>query len=220
MSLLKVMLVDDHVLVREGLRQLLLTFKNIDVVCEAGDGEEAIIKAGEIKPDIVILDISMPKSSGIQVIREIKKVTPETQILVLSMHADEQYVRESLKRGASGYILKQSAPDELRAALQFIADGQIYLSPAISKSVVKDWLSQKAKREDGTEKSERLSIREREIVGLLTDGYSNKEIAERLFISVKTVETHRHRIMTKLNLKSLAALVKYAMHVGIDNYEK
>jgi DNA-binding NarL/FixJ family response regulator len=218
MSKLEIVLVDDHVMVREGLRHLLLTFKNIEVVGEAGDGQEAIALIREKQPDVVILDLSMPKLSGVDAIGEIKKIAPDTQILILSMYANEEYIRQTMKSGASGYLLKQSASEELKAALHFIANGQIYLSPAISKSVVHGWLSPKASGATDAEKG-LVSKREKQIIKLLAEGYSNKKIAEQLFISVKTVETHRHHIMEKLELDSFAALVKYAIKEKIIENE-
>jgi len=219
MTEMTVILVDDHVMVREGLRQLLLTFPGITVIDEAGDGQEAVKKIRDKQPDIVILDISMPKLNGIEAIIEIKKVAPETQILVLSMHDKKDYIHQAIKNGAAGYLLKASASDELRSALQFIGKGQIYLSPAISKSVVDGWLLPKTQTMVEDESESPLSRRERQIIKLLAEGYSNKKIADELYISIKTVETHRHHIMEKLDLDSFADLVKYAIKEKLIEFE-
>jgi len=211
MSKTTIILVDDHVLIREGLSQLLLTFENINVVGEASDGYEAIKLAEKLKPDIMIVDISMPKLRGVEAIKEIKRVSPLTRILVLSMHDREEYIKQSLKNGASGYILKNSASEELKSALKFVLNGQIYLSPAISKSIVSNWLSESIAGGGKKGRDGLLTNREREVLKLLAEGYSNKEVANLLHVSVKTIETHRYRIMEKLELKNFAALVKYAI---------
>jgi len=211
MSKTTIILVDDHVLIREGLSQLLLTFENVNVVGEASDGYEAIKLAEKLKPDIMIVDISMPKLRGVEAIKEIKRVSPLTRILVLSMHDREEYIKQSLKNGASGYILKNSASEELKSALKFVLKGQIYLSPAISKSIVSNWLSESIAGGGKKDREGLLTNREREVLKLLAEGYRNKEIANLLHVSVKTIETHRYRIMEKLELQNFAALVKYAI---------
>lgn len=209
-----VILVDDHVIVREGLSHLLLSFKGVSVVGEAGDGYEAIALAEKLQPDIVILDISMPKMRGIEAIREIKRVAPDCKILVLSMFGNEEYIRQSLKNGASGYMLKDAASSELKSAITFIQRGDLYLSPAISRTIVDNWLDDVISRPYEGIKSP-LSNRELEVLKLLAEGWSNKEIAEFLHISIKTVETHRHRIMEKLKLKNITDLVKYALRTKL-----
>jgi DNA-binding NarL/FixJ family response regulator len=206
----RVLLVDDHVLVREGLRELLMTFEQVEVIGEAGDGFEAIEKVRADPPDVVILDIAMPRMRGVEAVVEIKKIAPETRVLVLSMYAKEEYIRQTLQSGASGYLLKESASVELKSALSFVMQDRIYISPGISHSVVDSWLGGAGSGSDSVKK-EPLTPREREVVKLLAEGYSNKEAAAALFISPKTVETHRYRIMEKLKLKSFADLVKYAI---------
>lgn len=205
---LSIVLADDHALVREGLKHLLLTFKNVQVVGEAGDGFEAIRKADELKPDIMILDISMPQLRGIEAIKEIKRCSPETKVLILSMYKNSEYIRQTLQYGASGYILKESASDELRKAISYLAEDQVYLSPAISKTVVASWLNESKKpRNDRAP----LTKREQEVLKLLAEGNTNRQVAEKLYISIKTAETHRAHISEKLQMKSLADLVKYAI---------
>ncbi|MBN2001576.1 response regulator transcription factor [candidate division KSB1 bacterium] len=204
-----VLLVDDHLLVRKGLRQLLMTFKNVEVIGEADDGMQAVEAVRQQKPDIVFLDIQMPRMRGVEAVHVIKKESPSTHIIMLSMYSKEDYIRETFKKGASGFVLKQSAPDELQAAITHVMRGEIYLSPTIARSVVDDWL-----RKDldlGGNEKHLLTPRETEILKLLAEGFSNKEIAKQLYISNKTVETHRHNIMEKLNLESFADLVKYAI---------
>lgn len=211
MSKYSIVLVDDHTLVREGLRQLLLTIDYVNVIGQVGDGYEAIKLAEKLQPDIMIVDISMPKLRGVEAIKEIKRVSSETRILVLSMHDREEYIKHSLRNGASGYILKNSASEELKSALKFVLNDQIYLSPAISKSIVTDWLYKSAGDDVKKDHSGLLTNRETEVLKLLAEGYSNKEVAANLHISVKTIETHRYRIMNKLELDNFAALIKYAI---------
>ncbi len=213
MDKITVFLVDDHLLVRKGLRQLLLTFENVKVVGEADDGLAALEAIREKKPDIVILDIQMPRLGGVEVVHLIKKESPATRVIMLSMYSKDEYIRETLKNGASGYLLKQSAPDELRSAITHVMEDKIFLSPYIARSVVDDWLRD-GKVITGSKKPA-LTPREIEVLKLLAEGFSNKEIAKQLFISVKTVETHRHNIMEKLDLDNFADLIKYAIKNGL-----
>lgn len=214
MDKIKIVLADDHTLVREGLRELLQSMSDMTVVGEAGDGLEAIEITKKHQPDVLIIDIAMPKMKGIEAIKEIKRSFPDIQILVLSMHSKTEYVRQTLKNGASGYMLKQSASEELKAAIIAILNGDIYLSPAISKSIIEEWKKDTEQKAALGAKLENLTDRERAVLKLLSEGYSNKSAAELLHISIKTVETHRHRIMQKLNLNSFADLVKYAIKEG------
>ncbi len=219
MEKIRAVLADDHALVRAGLRELLQALNNVTVVGEAGDGIEAIEQAKGLHPDILILDIQMPLMGGIEAIREIKRISPETQILVLSMHSKEEYVRQTLKNGASGYLLKQSASDDLKNAIAAITSGSIYLSPSISRSIVSAWLKEGDVKTAVKSAEGELTEREKGVLKLLAEGLSNKRIAELLHISVKTVETHRHRIMDKLKLHSVADLVKYAIKEGLTELE-
>ncbi len=209
MAKYSIILVDDHTMVREGLRQLLMTFPDVSVIAEGGNGYEAIELAQEHHPDIMIIDISMPKLRGVEAIMEIKAVSPETKILVLSMYDHEEYIKQSLKNGASGYLLKNSASEELMTAIQQVTRGEMYLSPPISRQIVSAWVSDT--NLTGTSVESPLTNREAQVLKLLAEGYSNKQVAEMLHVSIKTVETHRYRIMEKLELDSFAALVKYAI---------
>ncbi len=210
MDNLKVILADDHQIVREGIAHLLESFGNMEIVGQAGDGHEAIRITVELQPDILILDITMPKLRGVEVISEVRSHSPKTKIIILSMHNKEVYIKECMKNGASAYLLKESAVNELKSAIDYVIHDQIYLSPAISKGVVKDWLTPQT-----VEDASPLTVREKEILKLLAEGHSNKEIAAMLFISPKTVETHRHRINEKLNLGNVADLVRYAIKEGL-----
>ncbi len=210
----KVVLVDDHVLVRSGLHQLLLSFERYDIVGEAGDGVQAIEVVRTLQPDVVLLDISMPKKRGLEAIREIKQAAPACKVLILSMYDREQYVRESMKNGADGYLLKGSDTDELRMALIHVLNGDPYISPSVSKPFVSEWIhSGKGGEQIGAEVE--LTEREKSVMKLLAEGYANKEVAEMLHISVKTVETHRSRILEKTGVRNLAELVKYAIRKGM-----
>ncbi len=209
MAKFSIILVDDHTMVREGLRQLLMTFPDVSVIAEGGNGYEAIELAQEHQPDIMIIDISMPKLRGVEAIIEIKAVSPETKILVLSMYDHEEYIKQSLKNGASGYLLKNSASEELMTAIQQVTRGEMYLSPPISRQIVSSWVSDT--NLSGASVESPLTNREAQVLKLLAEGYSNKQVAEMLHVSIKTVETHRYRIMEKLELDNFAALVKYAI---------
>jgi len=211
MSKQTLIIADDHQILREALRNLLVSMdRNIDVIGEAGDGLETIDKVQQLQPDLLILDISMPKMRGIEAIKEIKRVSPDTKILVLSMHNKNEYIKQALKNGASGYLLKGSAAEELFSAIKYVSEGKVYLSPAISKSVISDWLTEKDVANE-TSSADKITEREKEVLKLIAEGYSNKQIAKLLHISTKTVETHRYRIMEKLHLKNIADLVKYAL---------
>ena len=211
MDKLTVVLADDHSIVREGIGRLVESFGNIEIIGHAVDGYEAVQLTAQLRPHIVILDISMPKLHGVEAVREIKQRSPETKVIMLSMHNKDRYIKDCMRNGASAYLLKESAVKELKDAIDYVLNDQVYLSPTISKNVVKDWLSPKAH----TDIPGPLTLREREILKLLAEGHTNKEIAGMLFISPKTVETHRHHINEKLNLGNLADLVRYAIREGL-----
>jgi DNA-binding NarL/FixJ family response regulator len=210
----RVVIADDHTLVRKGLKSLLKANKEYDVVGEAENGIEAIRTIRDLQPDIVLLDLSMPKMDGISVIREIKQVEPDTRILALTMYTREEYVLDAFNSGADGYCLKSSSHEELLLAMKSILAGKFYVSPEISGKVLEGFL-------EGTkhirEKSswDTLTQREREVLKLVGEGYQNKEIADLLCISVKTVEKHRANIMQKLDLHSASALTAYAIEKGL-----
>jgi DNA-binding NarL/FixJ family response regulator len=206
---IKVIIADDHTLVREGIKSLLSDVEGIEVIAETGDGEETLLKTSTFKPDILILDISMPKVSGIRFCEKIKEISPETKIIILSMHFSKEYVREAFKYGAKGYILKDSSFTELEFAIKSVYGGNMYISPKISQILVEDYL-------DLLENPlEILTERQKEILKLIAEGYSIKEIANRLNLSVKTVETHKSQIMDKLGIYDIPGLVKYAIKHGL-----
>ncbi len=211
MSSYRVVLADDHALFRGGVRRILEEIKGVEVIGEAGDGLALLELLKTTTPDLVVLDISMPNLRGLEAIREIKKLQPRTHVLMLTMHKEGDYLSQALTAGASGYLLKQEADPELVNAVQTIRLGKTYLSPHIS-DLVPDLL--RRRQEPGGLPKEVLTHREREIVKLLVDGKTSKEIAELLYISLRTVQNHRANIMHKLNIKRTADLVKYALHKG------
>ncbi len=215
---IKVLLAEDHTIVRKGLRSLLEPVADIVVVGEAENGRDAVEQAERSNPDIVVMDHAMPVLNGLEATRQIKRRQPEIKILILTMHTNEEYVFQFLKAGASGYLVKQSAPDELVAAIRAIADGQSFLSPSISKSLIEEFVRQT--QGQGTDDSYALlTEREREVLQLVAEGQTNNEIGDELHISVKTAAVHRTNIMNKLGLHSMADLTKYAIRKGIIDLE-
>lgn len=210
---IKVILAEDHTLMREGLRALLEKHPDIGVVGEAETGREAVGLAGSCRPDIVIMDVSMPDLNGIDATGRIMERENPPKVIALSMHADRRFVERMLQAGASGYLLKNCAARELVFAIREVAGGRLYLSPGIAGGVVRTYLAHLGER-DRAQKSE-LTAREREIVQLIAEGRATKRIAEMLNLSPKTVESHRRRIMEKLNLSGLAELTKYAIREGL-----
>ncbi|HOZ22908.1 MAG TPA: response regulator transcription factor [bacterium] len=210
-----IMIADDHALLREGLRSLLSSYPQFQVIGEAEDGLTAVSTALQLKPDVLLLDIAMPNMRGIEAILEIKRLEPGIRILVLSMHDREEYVFNAMKNGADGYILKKSAAAELVAALNHVLSGEIYLSPAISRHVVKNWLRDEEKMDGANRAGLEITERERTVLKLIAEGHSNKEVANLLHISAKTVETHRARLMDKLELRTVPDLVRYAIKSGL-----
>jgi two-component system response regulator NreC len=202
-----ILLADDHTILRAGLKMMLNAQPDMEVVGEAQDGRQAIQEAQRLLPDIILMDITMSDMSGIEATRQIKKLLPEIKVLVLTMHENEEYVFQALRAGASGYMLKEAADTELITALHAIHSGQFYLSPTAQSVMVGDYLQK--------DSYSNLTEREREILKLVAEGYTNNQIAERLVISPKTVDTHRTHVMDKLNLHSRAELVKYAMRRGL-----
>ncbi|HEY6191219.1 MAG TPA: response regulator transcription factor [Bacteroidota bacterium] len=210
MGKIRVVLADDHSLVREGFRSLLHEDASIDVVGEAENGQDAVLVVKKKLPDVVVLDISMPVLNGVQATVQIHKFNPKIRVLILSMHRDEEYVREVFQAGASGYILKQTTGTDLIKAIKEVNRGNAYLSPAIATTMVSDYREIVAGRKSGG-KQAGLTNRETQVLQLIAEGNSNKEIAERLFISVKTVETHRLKIMNLLHIHDVAGLTRYAI---------
>ena len=215
----KILLADDHKITRQGLRSLLEKQPDMKVVAEAEDGREAVRLARELHPDVVIMDVSMPDLNGMAATRQILGKSKKVKIIALSMHSDTLFISEMLKSGASGYLLKDCAFEELREAIRTVIAGNIYLSPAISDVVVDDYLHRLSKT-GPSDSGEVLTDREREVLQLMAEGKSTKQIARELYISVKTVETHRRQIMNKLNIHTVAELTKYAIRKGLTSLEK
>jgi DNA-binding NarL/FixJ family response regulator len=210
---IRILLVDDHQMIRDGLRHLLKLQKDMDVLAEAEDGRSAVQLAGKLKPDVVILDVAMPDLNGIEAARQIRSLYPEVRIVALSMHSDRRFIAEMLKAGATGYLLKDSAFEELAQAVRTVAAGRTYLSPQITGSIVEDYVQRLPNGRDSV--ASILTPREREVLQLLAEGQSTKQIAGRLHVSVKTIETHRRQLMEKLNLHSVAELTKFAIREGL-----
>ena len=213
MAALRILLADDHTLVRQGLRKVLEERPEWQVVAEAGDGRDAVRLAEQHKPDVAVLDVAMPLLNGIEATRQITRRVPQTRILVLSMYSDEAYVTQMLKAGATGYLLKDSADVDLLQAVQAVSQGKSFFSPAVARLMSDDYARQRG--ENLVDRYESLSDREREIFQIVAEGKTNKEIAALLFISPSTVETHRARIMEKLDLHSAAEIVLYAVRRGV-----
>src|SRR5688572_2545404 len=247
---MKVLLADDHRIVREGLKSLLQAQNDMEVVAEAGDGREAMEMAEEFGPDVVVMDVAMPHLNGIEATRRLMSDHPDTKVVALSMHSDRRYVAEALRAGASGYLLKDGAFDELVMAIRAVVSNRVYLSPRVAGLVVDDYIRRlpgeekqpaqrqgqaaiarqggdegedahcrPARREDRSSAFDKLTPREREVLQLMAEGYATKEIAGRLHVSVKTVETHRRQIMDKLDMHSVAELTKYAIREGLTTLE-
>jgi DNA-binding NarL/FixJ family response regulator len=210
----KIVIAEDHTILREGLRALLSSQEDLEVVGEAGDGREAIRQVEKLTPDLILMDLSMPKMNGIEAIREIRRRVPETRILALTVHKAEEFILEVLQSGADGYIPKDASSNELVMAIKSILLGKRYLSPSVSNFVIEGYLESKRTSEPTTP-WDKLTKREREILKLIAEGHKNKEIADYLCISVKTVEKHRANLMKKLDLHSAAALTAYAMERGL-----
>ena len=215
---IRIMLVDDHKMIRDGLRSLIEKQNDMEVVGEAADGQNAVLTARKLSPEVIVIDIGMPELNGIEAARQITALKCKPKVIGLSMHADRRYVAQMLKAGASGYILKDSAFEELVQAIETVAKGRTYLSPQIAGTVL-DEFKRTAKKDDGSVFSV-LTGREREVLQQISEGCSTKEIASSLSVSVKTVETHRRQIMEKLDLHSVAELTKYAIKEGLTELEK
>lgn len=217
--MVRIMVVDDHAVVRSGLMSLLDGKGGLQVVGEAADGDEAIEKAARLRPDVVLMDLSMPHGKdGLTATKELKKELADTAVLILTMHDDEEYLFRAIQAGASGYILKSAPHDELLAAIRSVATGDAYLYPTATKRLMSEYID-KLKNGESAGTYESLSEREKEILAWTAKGYSNKEIAEQLIISVKTVESHKSNLMEKLGLKTRPELVKFALKKGLLHFE-
>ncbi len=214
---LKIMIADDHDIIREGIKNILKEHKEYEVVEEARDGREAVDKAGKIKPDILLLDISMPKINGLDTIGQIKHVSPDTKILIISVHKANAYIVKAFRAGAKGYLQKENAGEELLPALRKIASGSVYLTGAVSEYIIGKVINE---IEGKPHKETLLTDREQEIMQLVADGKSAKEIAKVLFISPRTVENYKNSLLKKLGLKKTADLIKYAIKHGIVDIDE
>ncbi len=215
MTPVRVLLVDDHAVVRAGLRMLLSADGELEIVGEAENGAEGVRLAAKLSPDVVLMDISMPDMNGIEATRRIKEQCPEIAVLALTMHEDDQYFFEMLAAGASGYVPKRAAPNDLISAIHAVQRGGVFLFPSVARLLVKDYLQRTEQTSGAGHSFDVLTDREREVLILIAQGRSNGEIADRLVISIKTVNRHRENIMAKLNLHSRVELVRYAIEKGL-----
>ncbi|MEH0018226.1 MAG: response regulator transcription factor [Desulfobacter sp.] len=215
MKTIKVLVAEDHTIVRKGLCALLLAEPDIEVVGEAENGRQVIEMAARFEPDVVLMDISMPELNGMDATRQLKKKYPNLNILILSMHTSQEYIFETLRAGASGYLIKRSAPTDLIKAIHAAHKGESFLSPSVSKKVITGFIRQQEGRPPEPKGLERLSGREREVLQLIAEGHTNREIADQLFVSSKTVEAHRTNIQKKLGIAGTAELTKYAVRKGL-----
>ncbi len=207
---MKILIADDHGIVRGGLRLLLDRQPDLEVVAEATDGVEAVEQAQATRPDLCVLDVSMPRLTGLQAARQIKAHLPDTQVLMLSMHDDERYVFDALQAGASGYVLKRDVDEALLDAVRAVGRDEAFVTGAVERSLIRDWMS------DGSKgPQEPLSPREQEVLKLISEAYTNKEIAETLHLAEKTVESHRGNILRKLGMRDRVELVRYAIRRGL-----
>ena len=215
--MIRVLLADDHTIVRQGVRMVLEAMGDISVVAEAEDGQAAVQLAGQLRPDVAVVDLTMPRLNGVEAIRQIRRDCPSTEVVVLSVHDSEAYVVQALRAGAAGYVLKRNAATELAAAIRAAHAGQAYLHPSVARRVIDDYLSRIHSSSDSTvsEPHERLTPREREVLQLAAEGHTTRAIAGLLCLSTKTVEHHRASIMTKLGLHGQTELVKYAIRAGL-----
>lgn len=222
MGKIRVLLVDDHAILREGIRFLLTGSGEVDVVGEAGDGIEAIEMVAKLQPDAVLMDISMPRMNGIEATKELKKRQPNLPVLILSMYDSDEYVVPILKAGAAGYVLKRAAAQDLVSALKAVVSGQVILDPTVAQTVMANLagagagtLPQRERDEAAVQALEQLTEREREVLTLIAQGLTNQEIADKLYISIKTVQAHRANLMEKLDLHAAVDLTKFAIRSGL-----
>ncbi|TAK30070.1 MAG: response regulator transcription factor [Chloroflexota bacterium] len=213
MNRIRVLLADDHTVVRAGIRTLLDSEPDMEVIGEASNGREAVRKVGELRPDVVVMDIAMPELDGMKATRELIARQPDIRVVVLTMHDDEEYFFEVLNAGAMGYVLKNAAPTDLVTAIRTVSQGNVFLYPTVAKLLVQDFVRRGAP--DDRPSSDGLTDRELEVLRLIAEGRTNQEIADNLCLSINTVQVHRAHIMEKLDLHNRAALVKYAIKKGL-----
>lgn len=214
MQAIGVLIADDHTILRKGICALLEREKDLKIVGEAEDGRETVAKVEQLRPDVVVIDITMPGLNGIEATRQIKKRFPETKILTLSIHESEEFVFQTLRAGASGYLIKKTVPEDLICAIKAVYRGESYLSPAISKTVIEHYI-RTAEQSLEEDPYETLTDREREVLQMIAEGGSNRQIADHLCLSIKTIQTHRNNIMEKLDIHSTADLTRYALRKGL-----
>lgn len=212
---IRVMIADDHTVVRQGIRNVLEEVEGLEVVGEAGDGDEALALARELRPDVVLLDVTMPGRTGLEVTRELRSDEIESGILILSMHDDPEYVLQAVRAGADGYVLKDVTPAELRKAIQTVHEGREYFAERVTHQLSVG-LRAELEREQRKSRLESLTARETEVLVHVAEGLTNREIAEKLEISPRTVETHRERLMTKLRIRTVAGLTRFVVEEGLD----
>ena len=219
MTSIRILLADDHVLMRRGMRAWLQSMPQVEVVGEASDGREALHLIAKVQPDVVLMDIGMPRLNGLEVTLQVTKEFPQVRVLILSMHANEEYVVQALRAGASGYMLKDAEPEELEVALKAVSRGKTYLSPTVSQGVIGDYLRRiggaTKDTTQGANVPSLLTARQREVLQLIAEGQTTKQIAALLYISEKTVESHRLRLMRQLDIHDIAGLVRYAIRTGL-----
>ena len=215
MSPVRILLIDDHAVVRAGLRMLFAADSELEIVGEADNGADGVRMACDLHPDVVLMDISMPGMNGIEATRRIKAQCPDIAVLALTMHEDDQYFFEMLSAGASGYVPKRAAPNDLLSAIHAVCKGGMFLFPSVARLLVNDYLQKRESSAVGPRGFEELTEREREVLALIAEGHNNQEIADALVISIKTVNRHRENIMAKLNLHSRVELVRYAIEKGL-----
>lgn len=218
MNKIRVFLADDHTIVRQGLKCLLKEEEGIEVVGEAEDGHQLLRQASKIKPDVIVVDISMPILGGLEATQQLKKLLPQSKILILTMHTDEEYVYQTFKLGASGYLVKKAAAQDFVTAIRAVHRGETYISPAVSEKVVREFV-RSTRLSPQLSFPDKLTFRERQILKLIAEGWASNKIADHLHISTRTVETHRTNIMRKLKLHKVADLVKYAIRRGLVQVE-
>ena len=216
---ISVLIADDHMIMRDGLKALLKNAEDVDIVGEVADGKEAVKKAEELCPDVIVMDLTMPIMSGIEATRKITEKNPDIKILTLSMLQDKECVMECLKSGAKGYLIKNCAAEELLNAIRTLANGKSYLCPKVTDLLIQGVVQENKEEANTSAPHKKLTPRELQVLKLIADGLSTKEIAYELGLSIKTIDVQRHKIMKKLDLRSIAALVKYAIREGLTSSE-